>query len=187
MSREQAQGREKLRNYKFGQANTHSRELGACLQHMLRQRVLEELGKGSQATEVMKRICWGLCRVSCISESHWVDCSEAWKQESPAGTQGALRALCISLLLACFPSLFEFSVFFKKSYLPSLFSNKTFVVTLIRIKNGLAFLADKLQIDPPQNGSGDTGVSPVGLKSENHKNAVFCTLLNMHRLEIYFV
>lgn len=69
-AREQAQGREKLRDYRFGQANTHRRDLGACSQLMLRLRVLEELGKGSQATEVMRRISWGLCRVYCISESH---------------------------------------------------------------------------------------------------------------------
>lgn len=50
-AREQAQGREKLRDYRFGQANTHSRELGACLQLTLRLRVLKELGKGNQATE----------------------------------------------------------------------------------------------------------------------------------------
>lgn len=53
-TREQAQGREELRDYRFGQANTHSRELGACLRLTLRLRVREELGKGSQATEVTK-------------------------------------------------------------------------------------------------------------------------------------
>lgn len=47
-AREQAQGREKLRDCRFGQVNTPSRELGACLQLTLRLRALEELGRGSQ-------------------------------------------------------------------------------------------------------------------------------------------
>lgn len=72
-ARELARGREKLRDGRFGQATAHSRELEAFLQFMLRLRVLEELREASQATEVMRRISWGLCRVYCISQSNRVD------------------------------------------------------------------------------------------------------------------
>lgn len=42
------------------------------MQLMLRLKVLEELRKDSQATEVMRRISLGLCRVYCFSATQKV-------------------------------------------------------------------------------------------------------------------
>lgn len=68
--REQAQEREKLRDSRSEQANGASRELRGCSQPLLSLAVLQEPGKGSQGTEITRRISWGLCRIYCISESH---------------------------------------------------------------------------------------------------------------------